>query len=52
MSAAKADKRPHLGTGVYAHVLETTSGSPTPHYIGKSDDLGGRWRDHVRDWYV
>ena len=52
MRAAKGIQKPCLGTGVYMHVLETTGGSPTPHYIGKAVDLGKRWREHVLDWYV
>lgn len=52
MQAAKGDKRPYLGAGVYMHVVETSGGNLKPHYIGKANDLGWRWRQHVLDWYV
>ena len=52
MRAAKGIQKPYIGgPGVYMHVLETTGGPPKPHYIGKADDLGKRWREHVLDWY-
>ena len=52
MQAAKDDKRPYLGAGVYMHVVETSGGESKPHYIGKAKNLGRRWREHVLDWYV
>lgn len=52
MRAAKGDKQPYLGQGVYMHVVETFGGNPKLHYIGKSQNLGKRWREHVLDWYV
>ena len=52
MCAAKGTQRPHLGAGVYMHVVETTGGTPKPHYVGKSTNLGRRWREHVLDWYL
>ena len=52
MQAAKGDKLPYIGKGVYMHVVETSSGTPKPHYIGRSKNLGRRWREHILDWYV
>ena len=52
MQAAKGDKIPYLGAGVYMHVVETSGGKSKPHYIGKAKNLGRRWREHVLDWYV
>lgn len=36
-----------LGSGVYMHVLAATGGAYVPYYVGKSVDIGRRWRQHV-----
>ena len=43
---------PYLGSGVYMLVLATTDDRYVGFYVGKSDDIGRRWRQHVRDWFV
>ena len=43
---------PYLGHGVYMLVLATTDNRYVSFYVGKSDDLGRRWRQHVRDWFL
>ena len=43
---------PYLGRGVYMLVLATTDSRYVGFYVGKSEDLGRRWREHVRDWFL
>ena len=45
---------PFLGSGVYMMVLATTqkANSYVAFYIGKSEDLGTRWRQHLHDWFI
>ena len=42
---------PYLGRGVYLFVLATTRRKYVGYYVGKSDDIGKRWTEHVRDWF-
>ena len=41
---------PYLGKGVYLLVLATTGGEYKGYYVGKADDIGARWRQHVHEW--
>ena len=43
---------PYLGSSVYMLVLATTDGGYVGFYVGKSVDIGRRWREHVRQWFV
>ena len=43
---------PYLGCGVYMLVLATTDNRYVGYYVGKSDDIGSRWRQHVRGWFL
>lgn len=38
---------PYLGTGVYIFVMATTGDAYVGYYVGKSDDIGRRWYEHV-----
>ena len=42
---------PYLGSGVYMLVASTTGGGYVGYYIGKSIDIGRRWRQHVKEWF-
>ena len=42
---------PYLGKGVYLLVLATTGGKYVGYYVGKANDIGTRWRQHVREWF-
>ena len=42
----------YLGCGVYMLVVATTDNRYVGFYVGKSDDLGRRWREHVHQWFV
>lgn len=41
---------PYLGRGVYLLVLATTGGGYVGYYVGKADDIGRRWKQHVHEW--
>lgn len=48
---------PYLGSGIYMFVLAKTEYATkddrySGFYIGKSDDIGRRWREHLRDWFL
>ena len=43
---------PYLGRGVYMLVVATTDSRYVGFYVGKADDIGRRWRQHVRDWFL
>ena len=43
---------PFLGQGVYMLVLATTKGEYVGYYVGKSEDIGRRWREHVQTWFT
>ena len=38
---------PYIGTGVYIFLLSTTGGGYVGYYVGKSDDIGRRWYEHL-----
>ena len=40
---------PYLGKGVYMLVVATSRGEYVGFYIGKSDDIGKRWREHLHE---
>ena len=41
-----------LGQGVYMLVVATTNGRYVGYYVGKSNDIGRRWREHVQEWFL
>ena len=43
---------PYLGRGVYMLVLATTDERYVGYYVGKSDDIGRRWREHLHQWFL
>ena len=55
MGAVKSHKDwyyPYLGTGIYMLVVATTSNRYVGFYVGKSNDIGRRWYEHVFSWFV
>lgn len=42
---------PYLGSGLYMLVAAKTGGGYVGYYVGKSDDIGRRWRQHLKDWF-
>lgn len=45
---------PYLGSGVYMLVVATTDNNNryVGFYVGKSNDIGRRWYEHVFHWFV
>ena len=43
---------PYVGRGVYMLVLATADNNYVGYYIGKAGDIGRRWREHVREWFL
>ncbi len=43
---------PYLGQGVYMLVVATTDGQYVAYYVGESDDIGRRWREHLNKWFL
>ena len=43
---------PYLGCGVYMMVVATTDERYVGYYIGKSKDIGRRWREHLHSWFL
>ena len=43
---------PYLGQGIYMLVVYTTDGKYVGFYVGKSNDIGRRWRDHLQNWFI
>ncbi|MXY51962.1 MAG: GIY-YIG nuclease family protein [Gammaproteobacteria bacterium] len=43
---------PFLGSGLYMLVAATTRGGYVGYYVGKSDDIGRRWRQHLKSWFL
>ncbi len=43
---------PYLGRGVYMLVLATTDERYVGYYVGKSDNIGRRWREHLHQWFL
>ena len=33
-------------------VVYTTDGKYVGFYVGKSNDIGRRWRDHLQNWFI
>lgn len=42
----------YLGAGVYMFVVARMDGGYTGFYIGQSRDIGRRWREHVKEWFL
>ena len=42
---------PFLGSGLYMLVAATTGGGYVGYYVGMSDDIGRRWRQHLKEWF-
>ena len=45
-------QEPFLGSGIYMLAVATTTGDFVGYYIGKSVDIGNRWRYHVDNWFL
>lgn len=43
---------PYLENGVYMLVVATNTGRYVGFYIGKSKDIGSRWRHHLDHWFI
>ena len=42
----------YLGRGVYMLVVCTTDSRNVGFYVGKSNDIGRRWREHLQKWFI